>query len=97
MIHPSRIQRTVPGDHFQRWQQTLNAMMNLLPRTNDFPIWSDGQEILCEKEEVAEHIADLLDMMCADAIMHTGYYDPEEDRRSGECDEYTGFYYIDFD
>ena len=29
--------------------------------------------------------------------VQTGHYDPEEDVRNSEVDEYTGFYYIRFE
>lgn len=27
-------------------------------------------------------------------LINTGYYDPEEDKRNGEEDRYTGWYYV---
>lgn len=64
-------------------------------------IWSDGEEILCRTEAAAETVADLFEYLYrndngdqADRI-HTGYYDPEEDRENS--DEYTGWYYVTMD
>ena len=76
---------------------TVERIMSLLPQKNDYRIWSDGTEILCETEQQAEHIADFLDAMYGEPIAHTGYYDPEEDERSNEVADNTGFYYVDFD
>ena len=60
-------------------------------------IWTDGIEILCAYEDIAEKIADILDAITGEPEAHTGYYDPYEDARSGEVDNHTGFYYVDFD
>ena len=30
-------------------------------------------------------------------LINTGYYDPEEDKRNGEEDRYTGWYYVNVD
>lgn len=29
------------------------------------------------------------------STLSTGYFDPEEDKRSGEVDSLTGYYYVD--
>ena len=47
-------------------------------------IWSDGEQLLTETE------SDLVDDCCTT----TGYYDPDEDKRNGELDEYSGYYYV---
>ncbi len=69
--------------------------------TSDDPgYWTNGAEILCPTETECEIVADFLEDMFkgyGEIKMHTGYYDPDEDRRSGEMDDNTGFYYIDFD
>lgn len=53
-------------------------------------------EIVCKHEYQAEGIADLLEDMGFEYV-RTGYYDPEEDKLNGEIDEYTGYYYVDWD
>lgn len=87
--------------------KTLDAIMKCLPNqprsydTSDNPgYWSREGMILCSCETESEIIADFLEDMLretSDLDVHTGCFDPEEDRQSGECDDFTGFYYIDFD
>ena len=57
--------------------------------------WADGEEFLCDTEERADYLFDFLEALGMEP--HTGYYDPEEDERSGEVDGHTGWYYVDFD
>ena len=74
--------------------KAIAAIAHALP---DEPsrIWSkDGDEILCENEQIAEHLADLFDAMYGEPTVNTGYYDPEEDERSGETDDRTGYWYV---
>ena len=64
----------------------------------DVEIATDGDELLFRYESDCERFADALDdhvFGCHEC--HTGYYDPEEDERSNEVDEHTGWYYVDFD
>ena len=65
----------------------------------DIGLWSDGEMILCSSEPACRLIANLLrDILCDSTIVvKTGYFDPFEDGRNGETDDYTGFYYIDFE
>lgn len=60
---------------------------------NKGKIRSDGEQLLTETEELANALADLIDLV-DDCQTITGYYDPEEDAKSGEVDEYTGYYYV---
>lgn len=66
-----------------------------LPNKPD-KIWypQDGEEILCEDEQVADGIADLFDALYGEPTVNTGYYDPEEDKRNGEVNDRTGYYYV---
>lgn len=62
-------------------------------------IWSDGyEEILCKTEAAADAVADLIQQLYAsqgeDVTVVTGYYDPEEDKRNNEEDEYTGWWCV---
>ena len=78
---------------FEMVSDTMERICALLPRCEHF-IWSDGAEILCETEQTAETIADLLDAMYGEQTVNTGYYDPAEDERNNEVDFRTGFYYV---
>ena len=63
------------------------------------PYWFDGEEILCETSELAELMADILENVSGEKqIVHTGYYNPEEDALElyGPF-KTTGWYYVDFD
>lgn len=60
-------------------------------------VWTDGVEILCRREEIAERIANVIEAIAGTKEAHTGYYDPFDDARSGEVDNHTGWYYVDFD
>lgn len=56
-------------------------------------IWAVEDEILCDDEDAIEIIADFLENMGFDEV-NTGYYDPEQDKRSNEVDKFTGWYYV---
>ena len=60
---------------------------------NKHGYWSDGDQILCKKEEDAETLADFLEDLGFDAV-NTSYYNPVEDERDGSVDEYTGYYAV---
>lgn len=86
--------------------QTISLFSVLIRSLQRFPtpdvsVWSDGSEILCRTEEVADAIADAIDDMDRaqglDAIAHTGYYDPDEDELEGCVDDHTGWWYVDLD
>lgn len=66
---------------------------------SDGEIWSDGGlEIYCKSEPVADAIADLLWQLYMsddnEKNVVTGFYDPEEDKRNGEEDRCTGWWYV---
>lgn len=73
--------------------ETLRANENLACHD----IWTDGEEILCHTEAEAEAIADLLENCDPEIMAHTGYYDPEEDKRNNEVNDHTGYWYVDID
>ena len=60
-------------------------------------IWTDGTEILCKTEWLAETIADMIEQISGEHEAHTGYYDPEEDKIDNCVDEKTGWYFVDYD
>lgn len=68
---------------------------------SDGDIWSSGDEILCRTESAANAIADMLRQMYQSQgetiTVVTGYYDPVEDKRNGEEDRYTGWWYVNID
>lgn len=64
---------------------------------NSINVWYDGSEILCNSEELADMIADILDDISGEKLSHTGYYDPEEDARDNCVDIHTGWFYVDWD
>lgn len=86
--------------------ELLNMLLESLPReprsydTSDDPgFWSDGDMILCPSETDCNIVADFLQDTFRDStlVIQTGYFDPFEDHNNGECDDYTGFYYISFE
>lgn len=81
------------GDDVER---RILDLSDLLPKTPGHKIWSPPKdpEILCRDEKTAEAIADLFDAMYGEPTVNTGYYDPEEDKRNGEVDDRTGYYYV---
>ena len=60
-------------------------------------VWTDGTEILCRTEELADAIANALDAIAGSPESHVGFYDPYDDAESGEVDDHTGWWYVDFD
>lgn len=68
----------------------------LLPNEPGSKVWypQDGEEILCKTEQIAEGIADLFDTLYGEPTVNTGFYDPEEDKRNGEVNDRTGYYYV---
>lgn len=68
---------------------------------SDGEIWSSGNEILCRTESAVNTLADMLETLYhaqeEDVVINTGYYDPEEDKKNGEEDRYTGWWYINIE
>lgn len=54
-------------------------------------------EILTDREDVADAIADLIEASGQFDYVNTSYYDPEEDERDGVKDEYTGKWCVTID
>ena len=80
----------------------VNVIIKSLPNvftddTDNAMIATNGDELLFRKESDCERFADALDKyVFGFAECHTGYYDPQDDMRSDEVDENTGWYYIDW-
>ena len=68
---------------------------------SDGQIWSSGSEILCRTESAVNTLADMLETLYRtqgeDVNINTGYYDPEEDKKNGEEDSDTGWWYINIE
>ena len=83
-------------------QEIFEAFSNAFPQSvwskEDVLIWTDGSEILCKTEWLADTLADVIDHLAGETVTHTGYYDPEEDAKEQNGPfRTTGWYYIDFD
>lgn len=76
----------------------LSEISNRLRDYSDGDVWSAGDEILCKTESAADTLADLLWQLYRsqdeDVVITTGFYDPEEDKRNGEQDRFTGWWYV---
>lgn len=80
----------------------LNWFHVIADRLRDYSegdVWCNyGDEIMCRTQSAADAIADLIESLYRsqgeDIVVNTGYYDPEEDRRNGEEDRCTGWWYI---
>lgn len=67
--------------------------LETLPKKPTKPMWSDGIEILCESEELANKIARDFENLMGEDIL-TCYYDPVEDGKDGCVNEYTGWWSV---
>ena len=91
-------------DRIIQVDKLLKEMANMLPNINSnmsdefksshFLTSKDGMEILSTNECEVEALANLFDQLYGEGTVNTGYYDPIEDKRNGETDEYTGLYYV---
>lgn len=84
-------------ENFEYAEKLFFAMMEALDNTEveNPKFWTDGEKILCKDEAAINGIADLLDDIVGYGVCCTGYYDPEEDKRSGLVDRYTGYYRLE--
>lgn len=77
-----------PVDRLQIW----DLILKMLPdKPNTY--WTNGDEILCDDEVNTEVISKALTAIIGDNLV-TGWYDPEEDARNQDIDEFTGYNYI---
>lgn len=76
----------------------LSEIANRLRDYSDGNVWSAGDEILCKTKNAADALADLLWQLYRsqdeDVVITTGFYDPEEDKKNGEQDRFTGWWYV---
>lgn len=77
----------------QLFQVVIEKLFNRAECRHGFRFIEDM--IICETEDQANNTADLLEDMGFDT--HTGYYDPEEDRKENNVTDLTGSYYVDWD
>lgn len=89
------------GEMFSKILEMLPDQPRSFDTADDPGFWSNGYEILCPSETDCEIVASFLEDVFREwdvsVSVHTGYYDPDEDARSGEQDDNTGFWYIDID
>ena len=93
-------------DRINKVNKLWHEIINLLPDVYDvndedrpyrFMINSGCGYILSTSEQEVEAIANLFDQLYDTGTCHTGYYDPNEDKRNGEEDVYTGLYWVGID
>ena len=79
----------------------FQTIYDSLPDYSEGKVWSSGNEILVKTESAAETLADIIEYVSKangiEVLCHTGYYDPEEDKRNNEEDRYTGWWYINIE
>lgn len=84
----------------------MNWFQEIADRLRDYAdtreeTWSDGMDILFHTEDAARAFVDILWQLYAsqdeDVTIKYGYYDPEADKRSGEEDRFTGWWYVSID
>ena len=80
----------------------IDMIIKSLPNLSSKDIWTDGdKEILVKTESSANTIASLIEwlykMQNKEVLINMGYYDPEEDKRNNEEDEYTGWWYVNIE
>lgn len=81
--------------------RNVNWFVEIAERLRDYSegdVWSVGDEILCRTKDAAGAIVDMLTSLYGsqgeEVVINTGYYDPEEDKRNGEEDRFTGWWYV---
>ena len=82
--------------------QSVNWIELINERLRDYSegdVWSNFcDEIMCRSESAANAFADLIEQLYRsqgeEVTVYTGYYDPQEDKRSGEEDRCTGWWYV---
>lgn len=79
----------------------FNVISERLRDYSDGDIWSDKYEIMCKTQAVADALADMFECLYGsqgeEILVNTGYYDPVEDKKNGELDRYTGWWYVNID
>lgn len=70
-----------------------NELGELLAAFENSPIKYVDELIISKDEAIINRVADVLDAFGYTAV--TGYFDPAEDKKAGEEDKFTGYYYVD--
>ena len=76
------------------------AIVDMLSGNGSDAVWCDDDgQILVATEGAANVVADLIEAFYRsqgeEISVNTGYCDPKEDKRNGETDKYTGWWYVD--
>ena len=75
------------------WKEICGCLMAYGDDVDNHGFWSDGDQILCPTKIHADVVADFLEAL-GFGYLNSGYYDPAEDERNDEVDEYTGYWYV---
>lgn len=82
-------------------ERKINWFYKIAERLRDYPdgyVWSSGDELLCKTADAANLLTDLLWQLYRsqdeEIDIVTGFYDPEEDKRNGQEDRFTGWWYV---
>ncbi len=83
------------------FENVFQKILSVLPGhafSDNVVIWTDGTEILCKTQWLAETVADMIEQISGEHEAHTGYYDPKEDALEIKGPfPTTGWYYVDYD
>lgn len=77
----------------------FTTVVNILAGNGSETVWCDDNgQILTKTEEAANIVANLIEAFYRsqgeEISVNTGYYDPEDDKRSGVGNNHTGWWYI---
>jgi len=92
----------IKEEEVKKQEEARDIFDEIAGNLRDYPegeIWSIGNEILCKTKSAADAIVDMLETMyrvkkMEDVQVYSGYYDPVEDKRNGEEDWCTGWWYV---
>lgn len=84
---------TRSDDYVEEFNQIAELVMWNGEYLEEYGLWSSCGDILSKEEACIKALADYFDTYYTNDLC-TGYYDPEEDRRDGNVDEFIGNYYL---
>ena len=76
---------------------SIEELLHSMPRKPEDAecgYWSDGEEIVCKTESLANIMADSMEELYPGISAATAYYDPVEDENDDCVDEYTGWWTV---